>query len=52
MNKDWHWKNKMPLKATLKQRIDWHRRHRRHCACREIPKGLLKYVSAKTRGQE
>ena len=24
--------NKMPPKATLQQRIDWHRKHQEHCA--------------------
>ncbi len=47
MNKEWHAKNKMPKKATLKERIDWHVQHQRFCACREMPKSLLKYVTAK-----
>jgi len=47
MNKEWHAKNKMPERATLKERIDWHVRHQRFCACREMPKSLLKHVTAK-----
>ena len=47
MNKTWHAKNRMPKNPTLKQRVDWHRRHRRVCACREIPKSLLKYFEEK-----
>lgn len=43
MNKDWHTKNKLPAKATLKQRVKWHRKHQKYCACREIPKSLLEY---------
>jgi hypothetical protein len=49
MNKAWHEKNKMPAKATFKQRIDWHKKHQRYCACREIPKGLAKYIPATVR---
>ncbi len=46
MNKAWHAKNKMPAKATLKERIDWHVRHQKCCGCREMPKSLLKLVNA------
>lgn len=44
MNKDWHARNKMPPKATLEQRINWHSEHKKHCACREVPKSLLPYL--------
>jgi hypothetical protein len=47
MNKPWHDKNKMPPKATLEQRINWHKEHQEHCACREAPKSLLKYFELK-----
>ena len=40
MNKPWHAENKMPPKATLEQRIQWHKEHQKHCACRGIPKTL------------
>ena len=40
MNKQWHAENKMPTKATLEQRIQWHREHQLHCACREAPKSV------------
>ena len=40
MNKLWHEQNKMPLKPTLEQRIQWHKEHQKHCACRKAPKGL------------
>jgi hypothetical protein len=46
MNKSWHEKNKMPPKATLQQRIAWHAKHQKHCACRKIPKSLLKYFKS------
>jgi hypothetical protein len=41
MNKLWHDRNKMPPKATLEQRIEWHCKHQIHCACREVPKNLV-----------
>jgi hypothetical protein len=40
MNKQWHAENTMPPKATLEQRIQWHKEHQIHCACREVPKNL------------
>jgi len=44
MNKEWHTKNKMPVKAILKQRIKWHKEHQKHCACREAPNNLRSYL--------
>jgi hypothetical protein len=44
MNKTWHTENKMPPKATLEQRIQWHKEHQKHCACREAPKSLLSRI--------
>jgi hypothetical protein len=47
MNKQWHAENKMPPKATLEQRIQWHKEHQQHCACRKAPKSLQSYIPAK-----
>jgi len=47
MNKEWHVKHPMPPKATLQQRIEWHREHMKQCACREVPKSLLPYLRDK-----
>jgi hypothetical protein len=47
MNKEWHSKNPMPAKATLDQRVDWHKEHQKHCACRQAPKSLLPYLKKK-----
>lgn len=44
-NKAWHAKNRMPPKATLKQRAAWHLRHREHCGCREMPKTVIAYLA-------
>jgi hypothetical protein len=41
MNRDWHYKHKMPEKATTNERIQWHLEHAKNCACRPIPEGLL-----------
>jgi hypothetical protein len=47
MNKLWHSQNPMPPKATLDQRIQWHREHLKQCACREVPKSLVPYIKTK-----
>lgn len=47
LNKIWHQKNRMPAKATLEQRIQWHEEHQKHCACRAVPKSLKKYFTGK-----
>jgi hypothetical protein len=44
MNKEWHKEHAMPSGATEKQRIEWHLEHKKHCACRPIPKGLAEKV--------
>ncbi len=36
INKEWHLKHKMPQKATMEQRIQWHLAHARNCGCRKI----------------
>ena len=41
MNKEWHSRNRMPERATLKQRVRWHLEHARECGCRPIPKSVL-----------
>jgi len=47
MNKEWHAGNKMPPKATLEQRIQWHLEHQQHCSCRGVPKNLAPYIKTK-----
>jgi hypothetical protein len=41
MNGPWHERHPMPKRATLAQRVAWHRAHQAHCACRPIPERLL-----------
>jgi hypothetical protein len=38
INASWHAKHPMPPRATMAQRIAWHRAHAVQCACRPIPK--------------
>ncbi|MFI5133125.1 MAG: hypothetical protein ACHQEB_02260 [Chitinophagales bacterium] len=37
LNAGWHKDHPMPKEPTLKQRIDWHVEHHKHCGCRDIP---------------
>jgi len=47
LNREWHAQNRMPPKATLEQRIQWHKEHLKHCACREeLPKSVAPYIKA------
>jgi uncharacterized protein YdhG (YjbR/CyaY superfamily) len=41
MNAEWHKKHVLPKRASIKQRIAWHREHQERCACRPIPLKLL-----------
>lgn len=41
INKAWHTTHKMPKKATIDQRIEWHLEHLKNCQCRtNIPEKL------------
>lgn len=44
MNKEWHEKNKMPKNADESERLKWHIKHQKNCACRPIPKSLAALV--------
>ena len=45
MNAAWHRENVLGRKATLDERIAWHRQHRRVCACRPPPASLAAYLA-------
>jgi hypothetical protein len=47
LNKTWHEKHRMLVKATLEQRIQWHLKHREHCRCRPIPAKLAETMKAR-----
>jgi hypothetical protein len=34
INASWHKSNKMPARATLDQRVEWHLAHQKACGCR------------------
>jgi hypothetical protein len=50
INKEWHLKNKMPEKASIDQRIEWHLKHLKNCSCRKIEGKLAEEM--KKRGIE
>jgi hypothetical protein len=51
INARWHAKHRMPLRATVDQRIAWHLAHARHCACRPIPPKLEAQIRARGGGR-
>ena len=36
LNREWHLSHRMPPKATLEQRLEWHAEHAKNCRCRPI----------------
>jgi hypothetical protein len=36
LNRGWHLSHRMPPKATLEQRLEWHLEHAKNCQCRAI----------------
>lgn len=40
INKEWHSKNRMPKNPTLNERLEWHKKHKKYCACRPVPASL------------
>lgn len=46
MNAEWHKQHVLGKGATLEQRMAWHRKHQRQCACRPIPATLQKKMAA------
>ncbi len=42
INAAWHKANRMPARASLDQRVEWHLAHRKACACRtDLPATIL-----------
>jgi len=46
INKDWHLKNKMPVKPTQEQRKSWHIEHLKHCDCRQPTPAIQKLIDS------
>jgi hypothetical protein len=51
INAEWHKKHRMPKSPTLEERLEWHREHSRHCACREMPPSLAMLLEMRSRGE-
>lgn len=47
INREWHLANRMPPKATLEERINWHLAHAANCDCREMPDSIRKEIEAR-----
>lgn len=45
----WHQENRMPKNPTLKERIEWHMGHQKHCGCRPVPKSILPHIPRNSR---
>jgi hypothetical protein len=48
MNKEWHYANPMPQRATMAQRVEWHLQHQLNCACRPIPPTVQRQIEENT----
>jgi hypothetical protein len=46
-NREWHLTHRMPVRATLEQRIAWHIDHKKNCSCRDIPEKLKAVMKKK-----
>ena len=46
INRAWHDAHRMPERATLAQRVAWHREHALHCACRPMPRAIAAAIAA------
>lgn len=49
LNAEWHRSHRMPPKATLEERLEWHVEHQKHCACRDLPAGIEAELARRTR---
>jgi hypothetical protein len=47
INAKWHAQNPMPKNASTEQRIAWHIRHARRCACRPVPARLAALIETR-----
>lgn len=45
INKEWHLASKMPKNPTFEQRVEWHKRHQKNCACRtDLPPDIERAI--------
>lgn len=45
LNKAWHVEHVMPKNPSLAQRVEWHKEHVVHCACRPIPEKIMQILA-------
>ena len=48
MNKTWHAQHVLGKKATIEQRIAWHKEHAKVCGCRPIPESIRRLIEQKS----
>ena len=41
INTAWHAEHPEPKRASLAQRVAWHRQHAEHCGCQPIPPAIM-----------
>jgi hypothetical protein len=46
INRAWHDAHRLPQRATLAQRVAWHREHAQACACRPMPASIAAEIAA------
>lgn len=49
MNVKWHEQHVLPRRASLEERMEWHRAHREACGCRPIPAKLQEQMGLAAR---
>ncbi len=49
LNAEWHRAHRMPDHPTEAQRLEWHREHAAHCACRKPPPEIAARLAAERR---
>ena len=47
VNAAWHGRGAIAKKPSLDERVAWHLAHAASCACRAIPKAMLKELKAR-----
>jgi len=47
INAAWHEQHRMPARASLDERVEWHLAHAAACACRAIPRSVALELKAR-----
>jgi len=47
MNREWHDQHPMPARASLAERVEWHREHAIACGCRTPPKDIADIIAGR-----